>query len=151
MVDDLSVFTLIGEKQAKIGFKFLFTQAASECNNCNLKPVCIDNLNPRTIYEIIEVRDVIHECPIHGRVSVVRVRPAEIEVVIPSRNVFVNAIISYEPIVCENYACPYHDLCEPIGLEKGDKVKIIKIMDNKFKEKCKEKHSLSLVLLRKVS
>ncbi len=151
MTKESEVFTLVGENQAKIGFKFLFNSAAEECNHCDLKPVCIDNLKSNTIYEIIEVRDVSHKCPIHGTVRVVKVRSAEIEVVIPTRNVFVNAIISYDPVDCLNYQCPYHDFCEPVGLNKGDKVKILKILDNKFKEKCKEKKSVVLVLLKKVN
>jgi len=89
--------TLVGVKQARVGYKFRFIGQADECNKCNssLKNICIKNLEKNHVYEVIEVRGVRHECSVHaGGVKIVKVIPVPIKVAIEARVAFEGTFIN---------------------------------------------------------
>ncbi|HUX99412.1 MAG TPA: UPF0179 family protein [Candidatus Deferrimicrobium sp.] len=144
------ILTLIGVKLAEKNKKFLFTGAAKECDDCppSLKSVCIGNLEKGYIYEIIEIRKVIHPCIIHeGGVAVVEVQKATIQAAIASKLAFEGATISFPPPDCSEVSCKNFQYCKPIGINQENKYKIIKIFGN-VPNNCRKEKRLKLVELK---
>lgn len=56
--------TLIGEKLANEGDKFIYLGPNNGCASCKLKTVCF-NLKPGKHYNIVKVRDKRHSCDVH--------------------------------------------------------------------------------------
>jgi len=125
-----SKITLISKTSARIGYKFIHEGGTKECIKCPLKKVCIDNLRVGRIYEVIKIRGKEHSCLVHeDKVVIVEVREAAIEAAIENRIAIEGVIIRYRPIECDKM-CIYRTLCQPRGLEEGDRVKIKKIEEN---------------------
>ncbi|MHA1238830.1 MAG: UPF0179 family protein [Candidatus Odinarchaeia archaeon] len=144
----MGILTLIGEKQAKVGNKFILNSISDECVKCKLKQVCVDNLEKGRIYEIINVRGDRHKCSLfEGDTVVVEVKLAPITALINSRICFEGATITFNPVDCNNFQCKNRKYCNPVGLKKGDKCKIIKILNKEKGEICPEKRGLKLVQL----
>jgi len=70
----MPLVTLIGEKLANEGNKFIYLGANNGCGKCKLKTVCF-NLKPGKTYEITKIRDKRHSCNVHdGDVVAVEVQ-----------------------------------------------------------------------------
>ena len=144
------IVTLVGLRTAKKDQTFLFTGSAPECENCNssLKSVCIQNLEKGCIYQIINVRDVIHPCAVHeGGVRVVEVQRAPIKAALDAKSVYEGALVSYHFSDCNEVDCKNYEYCKPIGIIKEDKYKITKVF-GKLSSPCIRGRSLKLVELR---
>ncbi len=145
-----NIITLVPKTFARKGYRFVFEgKVDSECKKCSLFNVCIKNLEPGRIYEIVNIRNKKHKCKIYeSEVLVVEVVEADVEAFIKTSMAVEGAIISYNPVNCNEYLCPNFKLCKPLGLKQGDKCKIIKVFE---KLKCSKGISLTRVLLRRVS
>lgn len=141
------MITLIGNNLAEKGLKFIHYGASAECDGCRFKNTCIDSLEEGRVYEITDVKETEHPCPIHegGKVKVVEVERAGINALIDSKKAFEGSMIVFEFPKCTS-ACVMRDLCFPEGLYPGDKCKIIKTQ-GKSPNKCINGHSLSMVIL----
>ncbi|UCH02098.1 MAG: UPF0179 family protein [Candidatus Bathyarchaeota archaeon] len=140
--------TLIGLKQAKKCFTFVYEGAAEECKDCNLFTVCISNIESGRIYKITNTRNKIFHCIIHEEgVKVVEVVELDIEGVIESKLAFLGGIISYFPQECKRLSCINYGSCLPQGVRKGEKYKILEI---KGKIKCPLDQSFVLAKLQRV-
>ena len=141
--------TLIGIKLAKKNRKFLFDGAAEECKNCNsaLKTVCLDNLEKGRIYEITDVRKIVHPCLLHEEgVTVVEVKRASIQSALDSKLSHEGATITFH-FDCNEVACSNYNSCKPLGIQSGEKYKITKIIGN-LPPNCKKGKKLVLVELK---
>jgi uncharacterized protein len=141
--------TLIGIKLAKKNRKFLFNGAAEECKNCNssLKAVCLDKLEKGRIYEITNVRKIVHPCFLHEEgVTVVEIKRASIQAAIDSKLSHEGATITFH-FDCEEVPCSNSHACKPPGIQSGEKWKIIKIVGN-LPQTCKKGKKLVLVELK---
>jgi len=137
----------VGAKLARPGMKFLHGTPNKICKSCKYYRVCMGNLEPGRVYEVVRVRPIKHECPLHeGGVIVVEVKEAEVYALIYRRLAIEGAIITYHPIFCEN-PCSLSNLCVPLGLKDGDKCKIIKVLE---KVDCPLGKPLSKCLLLRV-
>ncbi len=145
-----SILTLIGVKQAKKGEKFVYMGHAEPCEKCEFYKVCISNLKPKRVYEIIDVRDIEHPCKIHEEgVRVVEVKYSNIPAALEAKQVIQGVTITYSPINCNFYDCRFIDFCRPDGLFEGDKCTIEEVMEKI--EECRTGKVLRLVLLKIVS
>ncbi|MHA1648774.1 MAG: UPF0179 family protein [Candidatus Helarchaeota archaeon] len=144
------ILTLIGVKLARKNRKFLFTGPADECATCppTLKSVCLENLEKGCIYEIIEIRNIIHPCAVHkdGAV-VVEVQKAPIKIAIAAKLAYEGAIISFTISNCDNLSCGNHQYCSPVGLPKDGKYKILKVFGN-LPYPCEKGKQLKLVEIK---
>jgi uncharacterized protein (UPF0179 family) len=141
------ILTLVGVKQAKKGAKFVHIGHAEICEDCELYKVCIGNLEPKRIYEIIDVRNIEHPCKIHeDGVRVVEVEYSNIKGVLEAKQAITGATITYSPIECDFYDCPHIDICKPSGLFEGDKC-IIEEVSEKIDE-CRAGKALRVVNLK---
>ncbi len=145
---DKPIITLVGSKQARIGFTFVHEGPAKVCKNCNYNTVCVDNLKRGWVYQVVSLRDKNLPCEIHeGNARVVEVQQAEIKSVIESRLAIPKGIISFNSQNCENEDCPNFSFCVPMFLKEGDKCKIA---DVKNPIDCPLSRSLVFALLLRV-
>jgi len=141
------IITLIGKKQAKIGYKFLHLGHLKQCEECKLFQVCMKNLKQDREYEVIEVRSKKHECLIHEEgCTVVGVKERAISTLIPAKIAFEGAKITFQSIICNNMDCEFYNKCK-VKIKSGQKCRIEEI-DSKIKVNCKKNHKLRLVKLK---
>ncbi|MGQ9722662.1 MAG: UPF0179 family protein [Candidatus Jordarchaeum sp.] len=139
--------TLVGVKQAKKGAKFVHIGPTELCKVCEFYKVCIGNLEPKRIYEIVEVRSIEHPCKIHeDGVCVVEVDYPNIQAALETKQAIAGVTITYLPIKCDFYDCPHIDICRPSGLFEGDKC-IVEEVSEKIDE-CKAGKVLRVVTLK---
>ena len=145
---DKPIITLVGSKQARIGFTFIHEGPAKICKNCIYNTVCVDNLKRGWVYQVVSLRDKHLPCEIHeGNARVVEVQQAEVKSAIESRLAIPGGIISFNPQHCENDECPNFSFCVPVFLKEGDKYKIA---DVKNPIDCPLSRSLVFALLLRV-
>jgi uncharacterized protein (UPF0179 family) len=142
------MITLIGTSLAVEGLEFMHQGSSSQCGSCRFKNTCIDTLEEGRIYIIKEVKDTQHPCPIHegGKVRVVDVELADVDVLIDSKRVFEGSNIIFNPTECD-FDCSMKDQCFPEGLLKKDRCKIIENI-GKPAFKCPKGLDLCLVRLK---
>lgn len=121
------VITLIGEHQAIEGQEFVYRGPLTECRDCKLKGVCF-NLEAGSRYRIKSLRNVTHDCRIHeDSVRVVEVVKVPSRCSISQKSAIEGSTITYDEIKCKTLGCRNYRACHPTGIEKGVKIKIIKI------------------------
>jgi len=122
------ILTVVNSEIARRGYKFIFEKNNLQCTGCILKKICIDKLERGRVYEIVNVRDKEHFCKLlNGKVSIVEVKLASIELFIERKNAIEGVTIRYNPINCLT-PCANIMYCKPSGLFKDDKIKIEKIL-----------------------
>ncbi len=117
--------TLVGEKHAKKGNKFIYRGSLSECRDCKVKTVCF-NLEDGRKYEIKEVRQMHHPCKIHeGGVRAVEYEKQPIEYAISADAAIEKARVTLEVREpCTNRGCDYYKLCFPQGIKLASQYEI---------------------------
>ncbi|NLI73858.1 MAG: UPF0179 family protein [Euryarchaeota archaeon] len=119
--------TLIGEHQAKIGEMFVYRGPLTECRDCKLKAVCF-NLDAGSLYRIINVRDVKHDCRMHEEgVRVVEVKKEQHASALSIRSAIEGSMITFEAIKCDELGCENWRICHPIGVENQMKFRVAKV------------------------
>jgi len=141
--------TLVGKKQARKGFKFIFSMPSAQCENCEYRQVCVEKLEPERVYQVVRLRENVFPCPLHEEgVRVVEVVEAEVSAAIPSKLAVEGATIVFKIPECEAASCENAALCYPVGLKNGDKCLIVGV---EKKLSCAEGFSLVKARLRRVS
>lgn len=121
--------TLIGKKQAKKGFEFIFYGPLEECKNCKLTHICY-NLQPYQTYKITKIRDKNHSCNIHdGSAAVVEVEKQPIIAAI-DKKYSKGSTSSFEKIQCEHKLCKHFDNCTAPAIKPKVKYHINKIFND---------------------
>jgi len=137
----MALVTLIGEKLAKEGNKFMYLGPQNDCKNCKLKTVCF-NLRPGIYYQITKVRDKKHNCNIHeGNAVVVEVKKMPIITAIDT-NYSEGKKTKIEKKECKNIGCENYKLCYGIKIQKDKEYTIEKIID---KINCPNGYNLNKV------
>ena len=139
------MITLIGKELAKEGLEFQYLGPLLECRNCKLKNVCF-NLDEGKWYRIVGVRDKEHDCKVHdgGKVVTVEVEELPVPLAVGAKGVVEGETLTFKSINCKEYGCEYYELCHPLGLREGTKIKIEKIVED---IKCPKNKSLKKVLV----
>jgi len=128
MEKEKAIITLVGEKQARVGFTFLFVEPLAKCEKCEYYRVCIASLEPKRIYRVVEVREGHFPCAIHeGGVMPAEVIEPAIDAVITSKTAILDSIITFHPQECKNKSCENNKFCSPLGIYDGDKCRVIQI------------------------
>ena len=127
--DNSSLITIVGSKMAIKGFKFNFIGALDACKDCKLYQVCMTNLEPNRLYEVIEVRKIEHKCLIHenGAKTVVVKEPPQ-DLMVKSRFAIEGVILTLQSsgADCPEIDCEHWDLCNNGLVRSGDRVRIVK-------------------------
>ena len=128
-MDGGKIVTLVGAKLANVNDEFIFLGASEKCEDCKLKKSCA-NLEIDRRYRIEKIRDEIkHDCQIHeDGVRVVEVMEPPIKVAIDTKLALKGAKIVFEPVDCGNADYELLDLCQPMGLKKGDRCTILDLV-----------------------
>jgi len=148
------IITCVGKNQARIGYQFRFIGVIEECKKCKdgLRGICIEGLLKNHVYEVIEVRDINHECPIHkDGVTVVEVKFVPFEIAVKSNQAHEGSVIKIPIIRCEVQDCLLFKYCCPVEFEDTGKkkYKIMKVKERK-KDICNKKLDLSIVEVESV-
>jgi len=139
--------TLIGEKQARVGFRFLFEGTTELCARCDVKKVCLGNLEPGRIYEVSKPSKKRFPCLLHSEDAVVvEVEEPPVEAAVQARAAVKHALITYAKIDCNDRNCRNWSRCFPVGLLEGDRCKVV---DVKGPLQCPLKAQLLLVSLQR--
>jgi len=123
---------LIDKEYARLGEKFYF-KVSDECMRCKYKEICLKDKIEDMLYEVIEVKRPLHKivCKITGREAyLVRVKPVNLKIALPTKDVIVGASLYYSPIHCGEERCPYLSYCKSNITNQGKsiKIKILKII-----------------------
>ena len=137
--------TLVGDKHAKKGNQFIYRGPLSDCRECKVKTVCF-NLEEGRKYEIIEVRQMHHQCKIHeSGVRAVEYEKLPVEYALTSDGAIEKARITVdESDKCPNRGCESYKLCFPLGLKSGSQYEIKEVQSTVG---CSEGKNLKIVLL----
>jgi len=143
----LQKVTLLGEGQARIGFRFLFEGVADLCAECKVRKVCLGNLETGRLYEVSKVSKKRFPCLLHSEEAVVvEVREPRIETAVPPRIAINGALVKYASPECSNRTCEHWRKCFPVGLVEGDRCKVVEV---KGPLRCPLKGELLLVSLQR--
>ncbi|MEM3013041.1 MAG: UPF0179 family protein [Candidatus Bathyarchaeia archaeon] len=124
------IVTLIGSGQAKVGTVFIHKGAGSKCSECEYSKVCVHNIEPGRIYEIVGVRDKILFCKQYEtEMKVVEVTNAKIPSSLPSKQAITGAIVVFNAPECKNEGCERYELCFPLGLKDGDRCEVVEVTE----------------------
>ena len=149
------IITFVGTSYGERGFKFYFYKPRTDIcpESCRFYNPCMNNLEPNTVYKIISVTDIEHNCPYDYHkepMKLVKVTESNVQILIESRKAYLGAQMEYKPLDCEfKEECEYSKYCEPVfGLSPGAKIKIKEIVQKIKDPKCP--NSLTLVTIEKV-
>jgi uncharacterized protein (UPF0179 family) len=121
------LLTVIGKSLAKKGLTFTFMGPLANCKECKVKNICF-HLERGRKYRIVSSRDVLHECPVHEEgVVVVEVEEVPVNAVINKKMAIEGSTITVELPKCRQRGCEHYRLCLPIGVESGQKKKVLKV------------------------
>ncbi len=130
MVQEKSVITLVGFKQAKKGFVFIHQGPSSNCEGCKYYQVCIKNLENGRVYKVVKLREKVFPCILHeAGARVVEVVESNILAAIPSKLAIEGAVITFQKGDCDVQACENNELCVPRGLANGDQCTVLRICE----------------------
>jgi len=122
------LITLIGETQARIGNRFYFVGPLTECKECRLRGVCF-NLEPGSLYEVVALRDTLHDCPMHeGSVRVVEVEKKPTLASVLRKYAIDGNTITFESRRCDNLGCENRMYCIPMCIKDGTKLRITDVL-----------------------
>ena len=116
---------LLPKGLAKKGYSFKFLGITEECESCDMVRIC-SSLTPGVSYEVLEVREVEHNCPIQGRVKVVFVREAPIYLSMEKRVALEGAIMEFESIGCSD--CKNSEFCSPEEVKGRVKIRVEEVI-----------------------
>ncbi len=121
----MAQITLLGERQAAEGHEFVYRGPQPECRECRVRSACLNQEVGRR-YRVVRVRGVSHPCLLNEeRARVVEVEESPPVCSLPVRAAVEGAIVSYEPLVCANAACPNFRVCHPTGVDRGTRLRIL--------------------------
>ncbi len=125
----MAIITLVGKDMAKEGLEFQYMGPLMECRGCKLKNVCF-NLDEGKWYRVVKVRDKEHECRVHndGKVVTVEVEEIPVPILVAAKTVVEGEVLEYHRVSCHHADCEDRELCMPMGLRDGTKIKVVKIV-----------------------
>lgn len=118
------IITLVAPSGARVGYEFLHCGGADECAQCDLAPVCIENLEKGRRYKVVGLRPYEHPCRLEGRARVVEVEESETLAAMEPRGVVEGSQTRYRPVECDRTLCTGFVHCRPEGLRDGDRCEI---------------------------
>jgi len=122
------IYTLMGKDLVKKGVQFI-AQDSEECKKCRYYPTCIKNLEIGRRYVVKELKDKVFKCKLSGEAVLIGVEPAEIPLLVEKKKAIEGLTLKFKPLSSKK-----KELLNPQGLKSGDKIKIIKILDDHDKK-----------------
>ena len=122
--------TVVGVKQARPGYTFLFSGPADSCRQCEYYRACSGSLESERVYRVMKVLKKELPCILESdKGRVVEVEESSKEVLVDSKSAIAGAIITLSLTDCKRYECKNRDRCFPLGLLGGDRCKILQVGD----------------------
>ena len=122
--------TIVGLKQARPGYTFLYSGATDSCRQCDYYSPCVGSLEDGRVYAVTKVINKELPCILQsGHGKVVEVDESNKEILIDAKLGIPGAIITVDLVPCKRLDCKHRDRCFPLGLMSGDKCKVLKVCD----------------------
>ncbi len=142
----LRKYTLVGEGQAKVGYKFVYRGVAEACRSCKRRKFCVEPLDLGRIYVVKNVLFKRFSCDLHGPgARLVEVEESVYEANLETHAAVLDALITFQPVECD-LPCPHRERCYPIGLIRGDRCLVVEVG---LSPHCPRGRKLSFVRLRR--
>jgi len=126
------IVTFVGDINARQGYKFVASPAPEVCTSCKLYQACMSRLKAGRAYEVVEVKQMEHYCPLYeDKVRVVKVVETTVEALVKPQSAVEGAIVTVEMEECDK-KCPLDAVCRPEWTNKGEKskIKIEKVLED---------------------
>ena len=122
------IITLLPKNLAKTGFSFIAGRGGEECKSCRFYKTCVENLKEGRIYTVINVRQIEHPCNVHDTgVKIVEVVESATEAAISSKYAIEGSSGIFSSFC--NESCIHNELCNPEGVNIGDRFLILKVRE----------------------
>ncbi len=119
--------TIVGAKQARVGYTFLFSGTADSCRQCDYNLPCSGNLENGRVYTVKKILNKELPCILQsGKGKVVEVEETLKEILIHPKYAIAGALITLDLVQCR-LDCENRERCFPLGLLSGDKCKVISV------------------------
>jgi uncharacterized protein (UPF0179 family) len=130
MTKEKKLITLLGTRQAKLGFTFVHEGVLKKCKECDFFSVCMENLEKGRIYKVIKIREKTLPCKVHENgTRVVEVIENDVEASLHERQALNGCVITFQPQECREDHCENIKKCRPYGLKQNDKCKVVKVRE----------------------
>ncbi|MFQ5762768.1 MAG: UPF0179 family protein [Candidatus Bathyarchaeia archaeon] len=121
----MSRLTFVSHPAAKEGYRFIHEGPMSECPSCKYFPVCHENLRPRGIYQVANLRDKTINCPANGQMlRLVEVTEAPLKLNVPLKVAIEGANFTFTRQLCSEMTCPQYDGCVPTAIQDGSQCRL---------------------------
>uniref|UniRef100_A0A7C1T242 Uncharacterized protein n=1 Tax=Thermofilum pendens TaxID=2269 RepID=A0A7C1T242_THEPE len=98
----------------------------SKCLSCELFRVCIGSTRPLVSYRVVETRMHINYCPaLSEEMQVVVVEEMPARLIVEAPFVAPGVEMTYRKPI----RCPEGVICEHLGVEDGEKVRVVKVLE----------------------
>jgi uncharacterized protein (UPF0179 family) len=142
------IVTLISSGQARVGTAFIHRGAGSKCEDCEYFRVCVKNLEPERVYEIVKVRERTLPCSQYeAEMHVVEVVDARMLAAIPAKQAIAGAVVTLKTRECTEEICENREICFPTGLKAGDRCEVLSVTESL---RCSEGFLLKKAFLQRV-
>lgn len=122
------VVTLVPKSLTKRGSNFLFSGTSESCGSCQLRRVCVENVQEGRLYEVLSAKKrKVFACPEYGELMACEVKMADVSVNLPAESAIEGITLQYSPARCEEVTCPNYESCLPLGLMTGDTISLIRV------------------------
>lgn len=139
--------SFVGKSFARAYFRFVYQGHAPKCPSCTMFPVCQEKYEYLRVYEVIEVRDMEHECQknLHKEpMRVVRVHEVIPPISWAKKAAFEGSSLTFQPQICDQIECPHFQTCvPPYGIRPWDRFRINKIT-KEISAECRKGYNLVL-------
>jgi uncharacterized protein (UPF0179 family) len=107
----MAEITLLSERQAQVGFEFIYQGAAPVCRTCPYRHACL-TLDAGRRYRVARIRPVEHPCALQEvSAKVVEVEPVAQPLVVESRSAVVGSQVEVGRYACARLDCPNWSIC----------------------------------------
>ncbi len=139
------LITLLSERIAQPGQKFVYMGPMAECKDCKLKVACL-SLEEGRRYRVVKLRPKKHHCKLTGETAViVEIEEVPLKIAIDKNRAIEGAVISIPNRECRYLNCPNRRLCFPLGVKPKMKHHIDAVAG---KINCKEGYNIVKVRVR---
>lgn len=123
----MAEITLLSERQAKPGFKFVYMGGTAVCRPCPYRHACL-TLDVGREYEVTRVRPIQHPCALQeGTANVVEVKPSARPLVTDARSAVAGSSIEIGRYDCRRIDCPNWEICAGPSVPPRQRYRLEKI------------------------
>jgi len=124
----MELLTLLHPEAAKEGAVWTYLGEPEECSDCDRKKLCHGSLCTGASFQVVTRKGAKSYCKLREEeVESVQIRKPDSSIALDARVAKEGAIIEFARTSCGMWICPYRELCDPLSVADGDRVKISRV------------------------